>query len=86
MWLAAGVAGSRHHASFHLFFANAPWPLDMVGLALFRMVEPFCKSTLFLAVDDTLARKRGMKMFGTGMHHDPLLTSRGKAVTNWSHC
>jgi hypothetical protein len=24
-------------------------------------------------------------MFGTGMHHDPLLSSRGKAVTNWGH-
>ena len=24
-------------------------------------------------------------MFGTGMHHDPLLSSRGKAITNWGH-
>lgn len=32
---------------------------------------------------DTLARKRGVKRFGTGMHHDPLLSSRGKAITNW---
>lgn len=32
---------------------------------------------------DALARKRGAKRFGTGMHHDPLLSSRGKAITNW---
>ena len=38
-----------------------------------------------LGLDDTLARKRGLKMFGTGMHHDPLLSSRGKAITNWGH-
>ena len=24
-------------------------------------------------------------MFGTGMHHDPLLSSRSKAITNWGH-
>jgi hypothetical protein len=32
-----------------------------------------------------LARKRGLKMFGVGMHHDPLLSSRGKTITNWGH-
>src|SRR3990172_5990514 len=24
-------------------------------------------------------------LFGVGMHHDPLLSSRGKAITNWGH-
>ena len=38
-----------------------------------------------LGLDDTLCRKRGLKMFGTGMHHDPLLSSRGKVITNWGH-
>ncbi len=38
-----------------------------------------------LALDDTLARKRGLKMFGCGMHHDPLLSSRGKAIPHWGH-
>lgn len=38
-----------------------------------------------LGLDDTLARKRGLKMFGAGMHHDPLLSSRGKVITNWGH-
>ncbi len=38
-----------------------------------------------LVLDDTLARKRGRKMFGCGMHHDPLLSSRSKTITNWGH-
>jgi hypothetical protein len=38
-----------------------------------------------IAIDDTLARKRGLKMFGVGMHHDPLLSSRSKTITNWGH-
>jgi len=40
---------------------------------------------VLLGIDDTLARKRGRKMFGVGMHHDPLLSSRGKVITNWGH-
>ncbi len=38
-----------------------------------------------LALDDTLARKRGRKVFGAGMHHDPLLSSRKTAVVNYGH-
>lgn len=38
---------------------------------------------IILAVDDTLARKRGLKVFGVGMHHDPLLSTRKTAITNW---
>jgi len=85
MLMAAGVAGERHHSAFHRLFSSARWSLDMAGLAVFRVLEPFVGETVFLALDDTLARKRGLKIFGVGMHHDPLLSSRGKAITNWGH-
>jgi hypothetical protein len=86
MLTAAGVAGQRHHAAFHRLFAEAQWSLDALGLAVFRILEPLLdKEAIFLALDDTLARKRGKKTFGVGMHHDPLLSSRGKTVTNWGH-
>ena len=38
-----------------------------------------------LAVDDTLCRKRGLTVYGTGMHHDPLISSRAKPLTSWGH-
>lgn len=86
MLTAVGVAGKRHHAAFHRLFAQAAWSLDALGLAVFRMLEPWLDDgTVFVAIDDTLARKRGLKTFGVGMHHDPLLSSRGKAITNWGH-
>lgn len=85
MLLAAGIAGERHHSAFHRFFANAHWSLDALGLNVFRMLEPWLDGTILLVVDDTLARKRGLKIFGVGMHHDPLLSSRGKSITNWGH-
>ncbi|MGH9553121.1 MAG: IS701 family transposase, partial [Terriglobales bacterium] len=86
MLTAAGVAGKRHHAAFHRLFAAARWSLDALGLAVFRLLEPLLsRDTIFLAVDDTLARKRGLKVFGVGMHHDPILSSRRTAITNWGH-
>jgi DDE superfamily endonuclease len=86
MLVAAGVGGKRHHSAFHRFFAEGAWSLDLLGLAVFRLIEPLLDhDQVLLAVDDTLARKRGLKVFGVGMHHDPLLSSRGKAITNWGH-
>ncbi len=86
MLLASGVAGQRHHSAFHRFFSEANWSRDALGLAVFRLLLPFCDDIVLVAIDDTLARKRGLKMFGTGMHHDPLLSSRSHVVTNWGHC
>jgi SRSO17 transposase len=86
MITAAGIAGKRHHAAFHRVFAAARWSRDALGLAVFRVIEPLCgDGDVLLALDDTLARKRGKKTYGVGMHHDPLISSRGMAVTNWGH-
>lgn len=83
----AGAVGVKHHSAFHRVFADARWSLDALGLAVFERVLGWLPKDqpIFLAVDDTLARKRGLKIFGVGMHHDPLLSSRGKAIVNWGH-
>ena len=83
MIVAAGVVGKKHHASFHRFLAAARWSLDEFGLVLFGLLTPWLGGVVFVVLDDTLARKRGVKMFGVGMHHDPLLSSRKQAITNW---
>jgi hypothetical protein len=85
MILAAGEAADKHYSSYHRLFSAARWSLDAVGLAVFSLMESFLGDVVMLGLDDTLARKRGLKMFGCGMHHDPLLSSRGKAITNWGH-
>ena len=83
MILAAGSSADKHYSSYHRLFSAARWSLDAVGLVVFDLIEPWLGDNVMLALDDTLARKRGRKMFGCGMHHDPLLSSRGKAVMNW---
>lgn len=85
MILAAGDAAGKHFSSYHRVFSAARWSLDALGLAVFALIEPWLGDVVLLALDDTLARKRGTKMFGAGMHHDPLLSSRRHVVTNWGH-
>lgn len=85
MILAAGAAAGKHYSSYHRVFSAARWSLDALGLAVFDLIRPLLGEVVMLGIDDTLARKRGTKMFGCGMHHDPLLSSRSKAVMNWGH-
>jgi SRSO17 transposase len=86
MILAADAVGRKHRASFHRFFAAAQWSLDQLGERVFALIEPFCEDTIALSLDDTLCRKRGTKrLFGAGMHHDPLASSKKMAVMSWGH-
>lgn len=76
----------RHHSSFHRVFASAAWSLDQLGLAWLDTLKPWLgKGVIFLALDDTLARKRGMKVFGAGMHLDPIISTRRTALMHWGH-
>jgi hypothetical protein len=87
MILAADAVGTKHHSAYHRLFAAARWSLDELGLAVLGLMLPVLGDHLILlGIDDTLARKRGLKVFGVGMHHDPLLSSRKTAVMNWGHC
>jgi len=85
MILAAGESAEKHFSSYHRLFSQASWSLDGLGLAVFDLIEPWIDGETLLALDDTLARKRGRRIFGVGMHHDPLISSRGYAVLNWGH-
>ncbi len=86
MILAADAVGTKHHSAFHRLFAKAEWCLDELGLAVFTLIEPWLRDgAVMLALDDTLARKRGLKVFGVGMHHDPMISTRKVARVNWAH-
>ncbi len=57
----------KHHSAFHRVFAAARWSLDDLGLAVFRRMLPWVgPGPVLLALDDTLARKRGLKIHGGG--------------------
>ena len=42
-------------------------------------------AVIILAGDDTLCRKSGWSLFGAGMRHDPLISSRAMKLVSWGH-
>jgi hypothetical protein len=80
--------GNGHFSDYHRFFSHAVWDIDH----LWRLLATLIINTLVgkdaiitLAGDDTLCRKRGLGVFGTGMHHDPLSSSKSKKICHWGH-
>jgi hypothetical protein len=84
---AAGQVGDGHWSRFHRFFSHAAWDLDTFSMYLAKLVVTILApgATLLWAVDDTLCRKRGLTLYGAGMHYDPLLSSRAKSLVSWGH-
>jgi hypothetical protein len=84
---AGGAVTLGHHSRYHRFFSHAAWNLHELWMALaYQLVAAFApQGVLLIAVDDTLCRKRGLSIFGTGMDHDPLISSRQKALVSWGH-
>ena len=83
MIVAAGFGAMKHFSSYHRLMSAASWSLDAMGLAVFTMIAPFLGDVVMLGPDDTLARRRGRRMFGTGMHHDPLALLLHTLVVLW---
>lgn len=74
MWQAARLAGRLHHSRGHDFFSRARWSTDKVGLRLLEGVVALlvpAGAPLRLALDDTLFRRSGKKVWGSFLHHDP---------------
>lgn len=75
----------KHFSSYHRVFSAARWSLDALGLALFWLVLPWVDGVIYLSLDDTRTHKRGPKIYGAGMHHDPIFSSKRTAVVTWGH-
>jgi hypothetical protein len=83
----AGQVGLGHWCRYHRFFSHYVWSLDDLCQVLARLViTRFApEGPILLAADDTLCRKRGLGLFGAGMHHDPLFSSKALKVFAWGH-
>lgn len=82
-----GNVRNGHWCRFHRFFSAAAWNLDVLAFCLAKIVVSLLApgSPIYWAVDDTLCRKRGLTLYGAGMHHDPLISSRKKPLVSWGH-
>lgn len=82
------VAGRRHHEAFHRFFSRGTWKPDRLGELLFaKIVETLVGHgvTIDLVIDDTLAHKKGPKIFGLGAHVDAVRSSKLMRVFAFGH-
>ena len=83
----SGSVGNGHWCRFHRFFSQAAWDMDTLSMHLAKLIVTILApgATLSWAVDDTLCRKRGLTLYGAGMHYDPLISSRSKRLVSWGH-
>jgi SRSO17 transposase len=73
MLQAARLERVWHHSRAHAFFAERAWSVDKLGLLLLdflvaRFVGP--GEPIVLAVDDTLFKRRGQKVYGAAWQYD----------------
>src|SRR5439155_10320893 len=64
------------------------WNPDSLGHWLFRSVERLLAagSSILIAIDDTLAPKKGPQVFGLGSHIDPVRSTVARKVFCFGHC
>ncbi|MBS1863608.1 MAG: transposase [Actinobacteria bacterium] len=88
MLIAAGLSGDWHHCRAHRFFSRARWSADRLGLvALGVLVERLLgeDEPLVVAVDDTLLRRCGPKVFARHLHHDGSSPAAGPKARRIAH-
>jgi nucleotide-binding universal stress UspA family protein len=88
MLTAAGLAGHWHHSRAHRFFSRARWSVDRLGLlALGLIVERLLdeEEPLVVAIDDTLLKRHGPKVFARHLHYDGSSDAAGPRARRIAH-
>ncbi len=82
------VAGRRHHEAFHRFFSRGTWDPDKVGHLLFGWILQHLRdeAPVRVALDDTLATRKGPHVFGIGSHLDAVRSTRRQKIFAFGHC
>lgn len=85
VWQVSALPARRHFDAIHHLFSSAEWDWDEVGallclMLLVRLVPP---GLVWIAVDDTLCRKRGKAVAFGGMFLDPVQSSKGRKVLSF---
>ncbi len=73
MLAGAGLAGVSHHGRAHRFFTTARWHPDAVGLTVLRLIIGHLLpigAPLTVAVDDTMFRRSGRRVYAAHWGYD----------------
>ena len=86
MLAGAGLSRAWPHDRAHLFFSRARWSADDLGLAVARLVAGLlvpAGEPVTVAIDDTLFRRRGKKVWAASWFHDG--SAPGPAKTGYGN-
>ena len=86
MLAGAGLSRDWPHDRAHWFFARARWSADDLGLAAAKLVVKLlvpAGEPVVVAIDDTLARRRGKKVWAASWFHDG--SAPGPAKTGYGN-
>ena len=88
MLAGAGLSRSWSHDRAHSFFSRARWNPDDLGLAVARLAVALlvpAGEPVTVAIDDTLFRRRGKKVWAASWFHDGSVPGRHKTGrgNNW---
>jgi hypothetical protein len=86
MLAGAGLSRAWPHDRAHFFFARARWSADDLGLAVARLVVAVlipAGAPVTVAIDDTLFRRRGKKVWAASWFHDG--SAPGPAKTGYGN-
>jgi len=86
--ISSDSVGNGHFSNYHRFFSQAAWDIDHLWKLLAQLIVSKLvgeDAVIYLAGDDTLCHKRGLGIFGTGMHHDACNSSKSKKLFHWGH-
>jgi hypothetical protein len=86
MLAGAGLSRAWPHDRAHWFFSRARWTADALGMAAARLVAGLlvpAGEPVTVAIDDTLFRRRGKKVWGASWFHDG--SARGPAKTGYGN-
>ena len=86
MLAGAGLSRAWPHDRAHWFFARACWNPDDLGLAVARLVVALlvpAGEPVVVAIDDTLFRRRGKKVWAASWFHDG--SAPGPAKTGYGN-
>ncbi|MGH3627786.1 MAG: IS701 family transposase [Mycobacteriales bacterium] len=87
MLTSVGLSRTWSHDRAHVFFSRAAWSSDTLGMYLSRLIVRTLLpdgAALTVAVDDTLFKKRGKKVFGACWQHDG--ASRSQKPVGYGVC
>ena len=86
--VATSISGKTHHEKFHRFFSRGTWDPDKLGRHMMSAILQLIpeEAPIRLAVDDTLAPKKGPGVFGISTHLDASRSTRSYRIFCFGHC